>query len=108
MFPWAYATLGERLSGACLEMLAAHAQKQLPHFKEQELAMTMWAFAKIDFSPDIVLLRSCEAHAARIAGAFTPQALVRRCLFLVNRQYFGTVEMQVMLCTSHCNVFGVE
>ena len=78
-FPWAYATLGERLGCACLEALAAQAQKQLPSFTAQNLANMMWAFAKLEYSPDDTLLRGCEAYATRSAGAFSPQALVRCC-----------------------------
>ena len=68
---------GDALLGACV----AQAQKQLPHFKEQELANMMWAFAKLDHCPDATLLQSCEAHATRTAEAFVPQGLVRCCLF---------------------------
>ena len=79
---WAYATLGERMGRACLEALAAQALKQLPRFSAKDLAIMMWALAKLDYSPDdTLLLRGCEAHATRIAGAFSPQGLVRCCLF---------------------------
>ena len=80
MFLGAYATLGERLGAACLEALAAHAQEQLPRFTAQILANMMWALAKFGYKPDGTLLRSCEAHAVRIAGSFKPQTLVRCCL----------------------------
>ena len=80
---WAYATLGEPLGSACLEALAAQAQKQLPHFNEQALTNVMWAFAKLNHCPGATLLQSCEAHATCTAGAFTPQGLgaLLRCLF---------------------------
>ena len=81
-FLWAYATLGERMGSACLEALEKQAQKQLPHFKPLELTMMMWAFVKLSYSPDAMLLRSCEAHAMRTAGTFNPQELVRSCFYL--------------------------
>ena len=81
-FLWAYGTLGERLGGACMEALAAQALRQLPRFNAQGLVNMMWAFAKLDYSPNEMLLRGCEAHATRCAGAFSPSALVRCCLFL--------------------------
>lgn len=70
------------MGGACLEALAAHAQKQLPHLKAQQLADTMWAFAKFKHSPDATLLRGCEAHATRIARTFIPSDVARCCLLL--------------------------
>ena len=75
-FMWAYATLGERMGGACLEALATQTQKLLPQSHAQDMAK-MWAIAKLSKSPDPTLLRSCEAHAARVAGTFIPQDLVR-------------------------------
>ena len=85
-FLWAYATLGERMSDACLEALAAQAQEQLLHFKPKNLATMMWAFAKLEFTPGAALMRSCEAHAVREAGTFIPQELVRCCLLAHKRQ----------------------
>ena len=85
-FLWAYATLGERMGSASLEALAAQAQTQLPSFTAQNLANMMWASAKLEYSPDDTLLRGCEAHATRNAGAFDPQALVRCCLFTDKQQ----------------------
>ena len=104
-FPWAYATLGVRMGSACLEALAAQAQKQLPQFKPQNLANMMWAFAKLSYSPDATLLLSCEACASRIARTFKPQEVVRRCLFF-NKQHLCILEMQVLLCSSSCSVLG--
>ena len=76
-FLWAYATLEERMGGACLEALAAQALKQLPHFEAQHMAMMLWAFAKLEHNPGAALLRGCEAHAVRICETFTPQGVVR-------------------------------
>lgn len=70
------------MGSTCLAKLAAHAQTQLPQFKSQELANMIWAFAKLTYSPDATLLRGCEAHATRTAGAFNPQELVRYFLFI--------------------------
>ena len=89
LFPWAYATLGERMGSPCLEALATQAQKQLPHFTAQNLANMMWAFAKLAYTPDKELLQSCEAHAVRIAGAFIPQSLVRCCLLQRSSNVFA-------------------
>ncbi len=74
-----YAMLGAAMDSHCLDALATQAQVQLQHFDAQALATLMWAFAKLSYSPDATLLRSCEAHAVRIAGAFTSQCLVRCC-----------------------------
>ena len=95
-FPWAYATLGERMGAACLEALATHAQEQLPRFTAQNLANMMWAFAKLNYSPDATLLLSCEAQGTRIAGTMDPQELVRH-YFLV---YIKSVDrvFEVPLC----------
>ena len=76
---WAYATLGERVSGACLAALAAEAEKQLPRYDAQHVANMLWAFAKLDYSPGAALLRACEAHATRISSSFSGHGLVRRC-----------------------------
>ena len=40
----------------------------------------MWAFAKLNHSPDAALLHGCEAHATRISETIKPQGLVRCCL----------------------------
>ena len=95
-FLWAYATLGERMSSACLEALATQAQAQLPQFKAQELANMMLAFAKLSYSPNATLLQSCEAHDTRIAGEFTPRGLVRRCLY-VSKRHHWVFDMPLML-----------
>ena len=89
MFLLAYATLGERMGAACLEALAAQAQAQLPHFTAQSLENMMWAFAKLTYTPDKELLQSCEAHAVRTVGAFSPQSLVRCCLFQSSSNVFA-------------------
>ena len=68
------------MGGTCLDALATQAHRQLPSFNSQELASMMWAFAKLNYSPKATLLQGCEAHATRIAGAFSPQGLVRCCL----------------------------
>lgn len=77
MFLWAYATLGERVSGPCLAAVTAQAQVQLPHMGAKPMANMLWAFAKLKHNLDAALLRSCEAHATRIIASFEPQALVR-------------------------------
>ena len=78
-FPWAYATLGERMGVACLEALATQAHAQLSHFNAQNITNMMWAFAKLSYRPDSTMLQRCEAHAMRIARSFQPQHLVRCC-----------------------------
>ena len=84
-FLWAYATLGKRVGTTCMEALAAQAHKELPRANAQDLENMMWAFAKFNHSPDASLLQSCEAHATRIARAFTPQGVVRCCPFTIKR-----------------------
>lgn len=90
---WAYATLGERMGGACLEALAAQAQKRLPCFEALHVAMMLWAYAELQHNPGAALLRGCEAHAIHVCQTFNPQGLVRCygqsvtesvCLTLVN------------------------
>ena len=101
-FLWAYATLGERLGNASLKALVTQAQKQLPHFTAQGLTNIMWAFPKVNHSPDATLLRSCEAHAARISSAYIPQDLVRFSLFVRNQKCLPTVDRgdELGFCTS--------
>ena len=94
IFPWAYATLGERMSAACLEALATQAQKQLPHFTAQNLANMMWAFAKLSFTLDKELLQSCEAHAVSTDRAFSPEDLVRCCLLQSSSNVFAGGHMR--------------
>ena len=77
MFLRAYAMLGARMGSACLEALAAHAQKQLPRFEAKSMVNMLWAFAKLKHKPGAALLRDCEAHATRIVTSFAPQDLVR-------------------------------
>ena len=77
MFLWAFATLHERMGGACREAVAAQAQKQLPRFGAKDVADMLWAFAKLGHNPDASLLRDCEAHATRLCRTFKPQQLVR-------------------------------
>ena len=79
MFLWAYATLEERVGPACLRALAAQAQMQLPRFQAQQMANMLWAFSKLQYSPNAALLRGCEAHAIRVCEALTPSGLVRSC-----------------------------
>lgn len=40
---WAYASLGERMSGACLAELVGQARKELQHFSVQNLTMVLWS-----------------------------------------------------------------
>ena len=47
-FLWAYATLGERVSGSCLAALTACALPLLPRFNAQHLGNTAWALASMD------------------------------------------------------------
>ena len=47
-FLWAYATLGERVSGSCAAALASSALNLLPRFDEQHLSNTAWALASMD------------------------------------------------------------
>lgn len=74
--------LGAPMGSHCVDALAAQAQKQLPHFDAQELAILMWAFAKLSYSPDATLLRTCEAHATSSVDPFAPHDLVRRCFLI--------------------------
>ena len=87
MFLSAYATLGERMGAACLEALAAQAQVQLPRFNAQALANMMWAFAKLNYRPEAMLLQSCEAHATRLARTFTPQEMVCCCVLSLKQSF---------------------
>ena len=84
------------MGSACLEALAAQAQAQLPQFESQELANMMWAFAKLNYSPSAMLLRGCEAHATRIAGAFSPQELVCCCYYAAH----CNLDVRMELCSS--------
>lgn len=77
MFLRAYAMLGMPVGGACLKALAGQALKELPRFEPRHLSNMLWAWAKLKHRPDAVLLRGCEAHAARTATSFAPQDLVR-------------------------------
>ena len=79
-FMWAYGALGKPMGSACMEALAAHAQKLLPRFRALQLADMMWAFAKFGRSPSAPMLRDCEACATRIARAMHPRDVVRCCL----------------------------
>ena len=47
-FLWAYATLGERVTGSCSAALASNALALLPRFNPQELSNTAWALASMD------------------------------------------------------------
>lgn len=80
MLLWAYATLGKPMRTTYLAALAAQVQMQLPSLNAQNPAIIICAFAKLNYSPDAMRLRGCEAHATRIAGAFNPQVLVCCCL----------------------------
>ena len=72
--------LGAPMGGRCLDALAARAQEQLPHFDATAMATMLWAFARLRYKPDAVLLRSCEAHAACNIASFAPRDLV--CCYL--------------------------
>ena len=76
IFLWACATLRVPVGGACLAAMTAQAQNQLPHIEAKPMANMLWAFATFRRKPDAALLRSCEAHGARIAASFESQALV--------------------------------
>lgn len=79
MFLWAYATLGEQVSRACLAAFTAQAHKQLPYMDANAVAKMLWAFAEFEHKPGAALLRGCEAHAVYYCKTFTPEGLVRCC-----------------------------
>ena len=87
LFLWAYATLGEKVSGHCLAAFTAQAHKQLPHMDANAVAKMLWAFAEFKHRPHAELLRGCEAHAVYHSETFTPEGLVRCCCTFVS-MYF--------------------
>ena len=47
-FLWAYATMGERMTGSCSAALTVCALPLLPRFNAQNLSNTAWALASMD------------------------------------------------------------
>lgn len=64
---------GDALLLAC----AAQAAKRIAKAKTQDLTMTAWGFAKLQFTRGDALLRAYEAAAVRRADEFNPQNVVR-------------------------------
>lgn len=69
--------MGDHPDNALLVACAAQAAERVAEAISQDLANTIWAFAKLQVNPGDALLRACEAAAVRRAVDFNPQEVVR-------------------------------
>jgi hypothetical protein len=54
-------------------MLEARAEEMSEEFNTQDIANTLWAFAKMGWTPGAQTLRTLERRAERISGEFNSQ-----------------------------------
>ena len=69
----AFATLAYHPEGDILERLAEHAVTIIPTFRPQATSNTLWAFAKLAFTPCEALLRAAAQQMVCDLGKSVPQ-----------------------------------
>lgn len=69
----AFATLAYHPEGDILERLADHAVTIIPTFRPQATSNTLWAFAKLAFTPCEPLLRAAAQQMVCDLGKSVPQ-----------------------------------
>ena len=79
---WAFATLNHRPPPDMLQLAAQRLAETLDTFNQQNLALTLWAYARFAFCPNPAIMAACTERATELA-------VVRHCaLVAIAAQHF--------------------